>query len=216
MARNKPKFTKERPPDASAVTTDWRLFLAIPMPPPVQSLAADLTARLAPHHWPVRWVAADATHLTLHFLGDTPPERGELLRLSLATPVAKVPRFSLQTNELGVFPDYRNPRVLWLGLKGETDRLAHLHHTVGRHLASLDFPVERRDFHPHITLGRVRDEPPRTLGASVRQAYDEPETAALVTERPASFDVTEVLLIRSYIERGGARHEVVARYPLSR
>src|SRR4051812_15687819 len=66
MARGKPKFQKQRPPDESAVGTDWRLFIAIPIPDEARELLSRITASLATHDWPIRWVAADSAHLTLH------------------------------------------------------------------------------------------------------------------------------------------------------
>ncbi len=216
MARRKPKFVKERPPDQSAVDHDWRLFLAIPMPARVQELLARVSATLGAHDWPVRWVGAESAHLTLHFIGETPPERGELVRLGLGSAVARHTAFSLETGDLGVFPHFGKPRVLWLGLIGEVDRLAALQTELGKHLEKLDFEVDSRLSHPHITLGRVRDDPPANLGAQVQQAFNEPEIGWTVAETGGPFEVTEVLLIRSYLKRDGAWHEPIARYPLVR
>jgi 2'-5' RNA ligase len=212
----KPKFKKERPPDQYAVDTGWRLFIALPMPEAVQQQIAAITAGLSERDWPVRWVAAESAHLTLQFLGETPPERAELLRLGLGQAIARHAPFSLFTGDLGVFPDLHRPRVLWLGLNGDTDQLAALHRDIGRQLQELEFEVEAdtRRFHPHITLGRVRDEAPASLGAEIARAFDSPEVRDLVLNKPQRIEAGEVLLVRSFLERGGARHEPVARYPL--
>lgn len=216
MGKRRPKFQKERPPDPHAVGTDWRLFLAVPMPAAAQALAGRLTAAFAEHGWPVRWVAGEAAHVTLHFLGETPPERAELLRMALGPAVAKHAAFRLQTGDLGLFPDERQPRVLWLGLRGQTGALERLHRDLGTLLGALEFPVEARRFHPHITLGRVRDQVPPRFGAEVRRAYDNPAVVELVRAEAAEIAVNEVLLVRSYLERGGARHVPIGVYPLAR
>jgi 2'-5' RNA ligase len=214
MRKNKPKFVKERPPDQHAVGTDQRLFIGIPIPTDVQAKVAEISAALEERGWPVRWVAAESAHLTLHFIGNTAPERAELLRMGLSSAVAKVAPFRLSTADLGVFPDFRKPRVLWLGLRGQTDHLAELHRAVGAQLIKLGFEADMTRFHPHITLGRVRDNPPATLGADVGRAFNDASIAELVVDQPRVFEVSEALLMRSYLERGGSRHVPVARYPL--
>ncbi len=212
----KPKFKKERPPDQYAVDTGWRLFIALPMPEVVQQQIAGIAAALGEHDWPVRWVAAESSHLTLHFLGETPPERAELLRLGLGQVIARHAPFSLFTGDLGVFPHLNKPRVLWLGLTGDTDQLAALHRDIGRQLLELEFETDTdtRRFHPHITLGRVRDEAPGSLGAEIGGAFDSPQVRDLVLDVPQRIEVGEVMLMRSFLERGSARHEPIARYPL--
>jgi 2'-5' RNA ligase len=216
MARGRPKFQKERPPDQHAVGTDWRLFVAVPMPGHVRAVVQLVTEQLGAHDWPVRWVASESAHLTLHFLGDTAPERAELLRLGLAQAVARFRPFRLHLTVPGVFPDFRRPRVLWVGLGGETEQLIALAGAVGGALSALDIEIDHRPLHPHITLGRVRDEAPSSLGASVEQAYRAPEIAAALGNSSIAFDVEEVQLVRSFLERSGARHEPLARYPLRR
>ncbi len=214
MRTKKPKFHKERPPDQRGVDITQRLFIAIPMPPHVQQHIGRLTGMLASHDWPVRWVGAESAHLTLHFLGETEPERGELLRLALGATVAKNSGFSLETSGFGVFPEPRQPRVLWVGLKGETENLRQLHMSVGKHLAQLDFDVDVSRLFPHVTLGRVRDNPPPTLGAAVQRAYADPALIEAAAETGGPFDVTEVLLVRSLLVRGGSTHETLARFKL--
>jgi 2'-5' RNA ligase len=216
MARRKVKFVKERPPDQHGVDVDWRLFLAIPMPESVKSLVARLIAAMTPHDLPVRWVGSESAHLTLHFLGETPPERAQLLRLGLSSTVAKQATFTLSTADVGVFPSLAAPRVLWLGLKGQTNELHALQRGLGRQLGALDFEIDDRAMHPHITLGRVRDDPPKNIGARVQTVLNEPEVLRLVREERAELDVSEVMLIRSFLERGGPRHEPIARYVLGK
>jgi 2'-5' RNA ligase len=215
MRKNRPKFQKERPPDQHAVGTDWRLFISLPMPQEVQDQIARVVSELSEFEWPIRWVAADSAHLTLHFLGETPPEQAELLRLGLESAIGRHGPFSMGTGDLGVFPDFKRPRVLWLGLTGQTDTLAALHNDIGRQLIKLGFEVDNRRFHPHVTLGRVRENPPASLGPAFQRALNEPRIAGLVLDQTQTIDVNEVLLMRSFLERGGARHVPIARYPLN-
>jgi 2'-5' RNA ligase len=54
-----------------------------------------------------------------------------------------------------VFPDIRRARVLWVGLEGKT--LGSLAMEVETALEPIGFAREKRDFRPHLTIGRWRD-----------------------------------------------------------
>jgi 2'-5' RNA ligase len=215
MPKDKLRFKKERPPDPASTAAAWRLFVAIPMPAAATDLVDELVVALSREDWPVRWVAPDTVHLTLHFLGDTEPEHAELLRLALAPVIARHRAFTLQTGELGVFPNDRRPRVIWLGLQGQTQRLVELHGELAKTLAELELPVEERALRPHVTLGRVRDNPPHDFPEAVRRRFADPKLRERVARSAVPVPVREVVLVRSFLGRGGARHEVVGRYPLA-
>ena len=215
MAKDRRKFKKERPPDEASVQANWRLFVAVPMPPAATDLIDRIVGTLSQADWPVRWIAPDTAHLTLHFLGETAPEHAELLRMALGTVVSRHRSFTLRTGALGVFPDARRPRVIWLGLEGQTQRLVKAHADIGDALRELDLPVEERILRPHITLGRVRDNPPSGFPVALRRRLDDPAVRSLVLREAADVPVEEVLLVRSFLGRSGARHEALARFPLS-
>ena len=140
MPRENRARLKVRPPAPDAIDAPWRLFLAVCLDPDVQRLVADEIAALTAEGWPVRWVQPETSHLTLHFLGETERERAELVRLALPDVVAAHAPFDLRTAALGVFPNFRRPRVLWLGLHGPVHRLQTLHQDIGRALQGLGFP----------------------------------------------------------------------------
>ena len=220
MSRRSRRLAKVRPPDPDALDAPWRVFLAVPLAEPVRAAVAGLIGELAPERWPLRWVAAEGAHLTLHFLGELPRERVELLRLGLPSVVAAQAEFDLRTGNLGVFPNIRQPRVLWLGLYGPTHRLETLHAALGARLRALGVPVEEERFHPHVTLGRLRDAAPgevplRHLSEAIRQRLADPATGVLAGPPAIPVPVREVHLVRSHLGPGGARYETVGRFPLA-
>jgi RNA 2',3'-cyclic 3'-phosphodiesterase len=211
------RFVKDRPPPESE-NTPWRLFIAVPLPEPVTSFVADIIGDLERESWPVRWSDPDNAHLTLHFLGDTPPEQAELLRLALRETIAQHDAFELRTADLGVFPTMKRPRVLWLGLWGPAHRLQTLRDAIGTLLESFAFALDEKPFHPHITLGRVRDARTtrvRDLPGAIRKRFDQASESGEVTnKKPIPLPVHEVVLVRSHLSHDGARYEVLERYPL--
>jgi RNA 2',3'-cyclic 3'-phosphodiesterase len=215
----KPRPPKVRPLAPDAIDASWRLFLAVCLDPDVQRLVAEEIAALTAEGWPVRWVQPETSHLTLHFLGETERERAELVRLALPDVVAAHAPFDLRTATLGVFPNFRRPRVLWLGLHGPVHRLQTLQKDVGGALQGLGFTVGDEPYHPHITLGRVRNDDGervrlRDLPDAVKNRFVERESGAAVSPPSLPVPVREVVLMRSHLGKAGARHEPIATFPL--
>lgn len=212
------KHRRERPAPET-VDTAWRLFLAVPIPEPVRAGIEELIARLEPRGWPIRWIEPGNAHLTLHFLGDTPPEQATILQLALPEIVAQHEAFNLRTAGLGVFPKLKRPRVIWLGVYGPAHRLETLANAIGESLTEMQFPVDDRPFSPHITLGRVRDIHNARIGGlteALRAAIDEMAAEGLADPKNGMpLPIDEVHLIRSHLGSTGARYEVLARFPLA-
>lgn len=203
---------KQRPPDPDRVGATRRLFLAVPLPDPLRHHITTLIDALSAEGWPVRWVNPEGAHLTLHFLGETAPERGELLRLGLSGTMARHPRFDLESAQLGVFPGLDRPRVLWLGLTGPLQRLVDLRDDLVAPLRQLGFAIERGPFRPHITLGRVRDGAPPDLPVAIQQRLTTEATEPLSA---IALPVVEVVLYQSVLSSEGARYVALARFPLA-
>jgi 2'-5' RNA ligase len=132
-----------------------RTFIAIPLTKECQSMLDRLQGSLRGFHADVRWVAIPSIHLTLKFLGEVDPAVIPALAESLEQASRSENAFELRLQGLGCFPNLRNPRVIWCGIEGETEKLARLHQTVEAACASQGFTLEERSFHPHLTLGRV-------------------------------------------------------------
>lgn len=212
------RVKKERPPEAIP-DAPWRLFIAVPLPDDVRDQVRKIVEHLQPGEMPVRWIDPESGHLTLHFIGDTPPEMAELLRMSLGAAVSTHEPFYLRTAEPGTFPSIRRPRVLWLGLWGPAHRLEALYNDIGDFLDDFGIDIDDADFHPHITLGRVRATEGVKVGAlpnEVRDAFESLRTERLAgADAEVHFPITEVQLVLSHLEQDGARHEVLATYPLT-
>lgn len=100
-------------------------------------------------------------HTTIHFLGNTPQtELGEIGK-ALEEAAAGTPPIDVTYRGYGAFPNAERPRVLWAGVEEDEDdgRLTRLVERVGEALEPLGFPPERRRFHAHVTLARIRGRP---------------------------------------------------------
>ena len=103
----------------------------------------------------LKWVESHNQHLTLKFIGDLPekslPEAIKILQSALRDQ----PAFSIRIKGLGAFPNWQNPRVVWLGIQHDQD-LIDLHKRIEDSLSRIGIPAEGRKFSPHLTIARLR------------------------------------------------------------
>ncbi len=104
----------------------------------------------------VRWTSVLSIHLTLKFLGEVDADIIPRISAELRSATASVAPFGLALRGLGGFPNLRSPRIIWCGVEGNTDHLLTLQKNVEQVCASFGFEPEAREFHPHLTLGRVQ------------------------------------------------------------
>jgi len=131
-----------------------RLFVAVNLPESVRRGLYQATEPLRRADLPVKWVKADAVHLTLKFLGDVDPAQEPDINQALERALAGTRTFTVGVSGFGVFPDARRPRVVWAGVEPHPS-LELLQDAVERFLTPLGFEPEGRAFRPHLTLGRA-------------------------------------------------------------
>lgn len=182
----------------------WRLFVALDLPAGAKAALAaagkELQGLLPAG---VRWVNPEGIHLTLKFLGATEAGRVDELLAALeeAAAAGEQMPFPLHLDGLGVFPNYREPRVIWAGVGGDLDSLAKAQRRVEQAMARLGFPEESRAFRPHLTLGRVRDG---VAPATRRQIGDIMASQAAALAPEYEWQAGEIHLIRSNLTPQGA------------
>jgi len=74
----------------------------------------------------IQWVKPESVHLTLKFLGDIPEDRVPDIQAALARAAGGHGRFTVTVEGLGVFPDFRAPRVVWAGMTAQADAVQRL------------------------------------------------------------------------------------------
>lgn len=157
----------------------------------------------------VRWGKSNQLHVTLKFFGDVPVSRLEELNGELKRVCAAHRPFLLVLEQLGCFPNVRSPRVIWMGLAGDLEKLASLQRAIEKDLRGFGDHLEERDSHPHLTLGRVRAETGRT--AQVGAAIERAEVGRL-----GEWMVNEIDLLQSELLPDGARYTRLATFELRR
>ncbi|MFM8550892.1 MAG: RNA 2',3'-cyclic phosphodiesterase, partial [Nitrospiraceae bacterium] len=153
--------------DTLSSLTMIRTFIAVELPSSLRQALAQVQAearnRIARELSPamrLQWVRPEAIHLTLKFLGDIPEQQVDEIKSAAGSALCSVAPFSVEVAGLGVFPDLRAPRILWVGLsggEGTASALSHLAAMVERSVEPLGYPPESRPFNPHLTLARIKE-----------------------------------------------------------
>ncbi len=110
----------------------------------------------------VKAVESAATHITLKFLGDTPMEQLGEIANAIESAAGSREAFELELKGIGAFPHWGRPQVVWAGVSPEQP-LVQLAKQLEEALEPLGYPRERRAFHPHLTLARIKAKPPAEL-----------------------------------------------------
>jgi 2'-5' RNA ligase len=135
-----------------------RCFIALELPLPVQRHLAGIITQLKTSKADVKWVDPKSSHLTLKFLGEISPEQVKTAGEFLAAQSGRRLSIDCSNSQIGVFPGWIRPQVIWLGLKDGVQKISDLQKTLEQGLAECGFAREPKKFKPHLTLGRVRPQ----------------------------------------------------------
>lgn len=140
-----------------------RAFIALPVPAAVREVLAGFGDDIPPGAGRIKWVATDAMHLTLQFLGEIEVAQVEPVEAALRTAAAGTGPYRTALADVGGFPDLERPGVVWVGLSEGADETVRLKKAVDTSLIPLGFEPEHRQFHPHLTVARVKEAGRRGL-----------------------------------------------------
>ncbi len=183
-----------------------RLFIAVNLPAAVRDAIYADAEPMRAAATAIRWVSPAALHVTLKFLGEQDESLVMPLRGALESVVPTHAPISAKTIDVGAFPNFRRPRVVWVGMTGER-ALQSLAGDIDRALTPLGIPREARAFQAHLTLGRVKGE----LGPAEAATL---AAAAKSCRGSRELTVQTVDLMRSELGPGGSRYSVLAAVPL--
>lgn len=185
---------------ASSATGEIRSFVAIELPIDVRNELDVIEDELRRGvDLSVKWVNPKSIHLTLKFLGNISQAKVSQITDTLTTVTKNISPFSLELGELGVFPNLRRPRVVWVGLDGDVDKLISLQKKVDVALEALGFARESRPFKAHLTLGRVKERGGRGVQNDLSKLL-----ANASPENRCRFEVNGVSLMKSQLTPQGA------------
>ncbi len=186
----------------------WRLFIAVELPDDVRIRLEKIRRVLQSAGWQARWTRPETTHLTLKFFGNRPVDSVERLEAGIRSVLTSERRFELWTAEMGMFPNWRRPRVIWLGIQDRSGALTRIASAVELESRRLGIEPEERPFRPHLTIARVHPEQRESI-QDVEEHFEQ-----LGRLQPMRIAVNHLTLYRSDLRSNGPIYTAVERFGL--
>ncbi len=187
-----------------------RTFIAVPVTPSRE--LKQLLRRLDLMGRAIKPVQSDQMHITLKFLGEIAEQRVMEVAQAIDAACTGIAATSITLQGLGVFPDRRRPAVIWSGI-AEAASLVALENAISSQLASLGYPREQRAYHPHLTLARVKAQPPDEFFDLLDEHAVESEGGNAIW---GECEMDRVVLYQSQLSRGGTRYVPLATTALQK
>jgi 2'-5' RNA ligase len=185
-----------------------RSFLAFELPLEVEAVVNQVSEELKRSSLNAKWVKSGNVHLTVVFMGDVEANEIPTVKEEVEKVCLTYGAFDISLKGLGCFPHARKPRVIWVDVDGDLERMSSFRDTLLERLIPFGIKEEKRRFKPHLTLGRFR-KPKRTSSEELEliSRYED------VTSPTRS--LTELVLFKSELKPGGARYTRLGVWPLS-
>ncbi len=182
-----------------------RTFFSIPVPEQVRSVKNMLYSSMKDNNGEVKWVRDYQLHITLSFLGHTPTDAIKMIKTVTKDIFCNHKPIELTIEKTGCFPTSSRPRVLWLGVAGETDRLELVANDIASSLTPLGYHFDNNSFIPHITIARIRYPQKHTpdINQFLKSSYD-----GIV------FHADRVQFLCSELLTDGAVYTILKSFPL--
>lgn len=135
-----------------------RLFFAIDIPEVIKRNVSDLIRSLQTKYQkaPIRWVNVNHLHVTLQFLESVKIEDVPKLMEQARIELKDKRSVHIKLEEIELFPNAYKPRVISLKVEPHLV-LATLAKHLGLAITKVGYPIEKRPFRGHLTLGRIKE-----------------------------------------------------------
>lgn len=133
-----------------------RAFLAIDLPWELKKKIYELNSSPIPTSLKIKWVEEKNLHLTLKFLGNISENLLSKLYQETLREFQDFTSFELLLENLGFFSEKGLPKVVWIGIKDEKEKLLEAYKTLKKILKKYKLEDSAERFHPHITLFRIK------------------------------------------------------------
>lgn len=152
----------------------------------------------------IRVIPAENLHITLKFIGKTEEEKIEDIKDVIAGTLTGIGQFDLYVeNELGAFPRLNRARVAFIGIDSGSSRIKEIFDRLEPGLEEIGIAREDRDFHPHITVARIKN--PLDLTGITRNS-------GFIWTEPVW--IRSVALYKSILGRQGAKYINIGNFSL--
>ncbi len=185
-----------------------RFFIALEVPnenkPQFQAIQASLHT-LIPQS---KLTNLDKIHLTLAFIGEQPDDFKDKLIDVIKKAIFQIPPFELIPAYIDGFPSLHHPQVLWIGVKGDIDKLFIVAERIKDELEYLNLPRDERRFTPHISIAKLKSD--FEIDRKLEEELEQIATASI-----CPIKVTSIKLFESAPDGSLHKHNTLAEIKLT-
>ncbi len=183
-----------------------RSFIAVNLNPEIKEYLSSLQANLNVPETKIKWVEKNNLHITMKFLGYITLEQTELIKLVLKRISSRhIPFIIKLSSNIGIFPTYQMPRIIWVGIKEGVNQLNELYNSIENNLSNKGLPRENKEFSSHITIGRVK---------FIRDTTNFIKILKSIEVNNFTQEVGSIDLMESKLTPNGPIYDIIAKLPL--
>lgn len=172
-----------------------RAFIALKLPDNILSFINKIQKNLKQYGFPVRWVKPENIHLTLKFFGNIDKSDLSDIKAALNECSGCYSALNLFAKGIDVFPSIMRPRIMWVGVLGDTSLLLSLQNTLDKRLEESGFKKDEKPFKGHLTMGRFKDKVNNEKLIEILRKYQNVD--------PEAFTAKEIVLFKSDLKPQG-------------
>ncbi len=189
-----------------------RVFIAINLPEEIKEELSSCREEInkffssfGDNFQPIRWTKKENLHITLAFLGYLDDNKIKKVEDILAEISQEASSFLVELSEICYGPkNEKIPRMVW-AIGNKSKYFSELKEKLDKELQEkISFHLEKRDFLPHITLGRIRKWQWKAIKPEER-----PEVEKNISLK---FRVKSIELMESHLKRGGPEYTVIKSF----
>lgn len=183
-----------------------RCFIAIDFPEEIKKEFRKILEVVSPLSKDVKWVPIENIHVTIKFLGEVEDTLIQKISQRLIEVSCRHNPFSIEIKGVGMFPNERRPNVLWVGIN-KPEPLTNLYQDIEDSLIDLGFSKEKREFSPHVTIGRVKN--PKNITPVIKTLNEYRDKVFGIAT------ITDFFLMKSILLPLGAKYSKLSTFKLT-
>ncbi len=183
-----------------------RAFIGIGLPEKMESFFHEIQLGIRSYGLNLKLIKPENIHITLKFLGNIDKGAVEKIGYAMEDAVCGQSHIILMAKGIGCFPNVRKPRILWVGLRKQTEKLQAIQHDLERKLKAIGFPKEKRPFKGHLTIGRIKNKINNVALDAAIETFKEIESEDFIADR--------IILFQSTLKTSGAIYKELVSKPI--
>lgn len=184
-----------------------RFFIALEISTESRSEIEEVQTEISRIFPGIRLTDPEKLHITIAFVGEREDDLKQKLIQVITSATENVSPFFLTPAYLDGFPHLHTAHTLWIGVKGDIDKLMLIRERIKDSLVELKIEVDERRYTPHIAIAKAQ-----SLDLNSER---EEEIQEIMSREFSPIKIESVKLFESIPERGFHSHNTLAEIKLT-